>query len=474
MCSLNKKSYEYGSCLLQAEAVDMEPNDFFRFPQAVNSFQSCLYSSPLRFLINTNRTFCPLTLNDPAECSDQNPKINLKFFINKFIVVNSNQDKQELNEIEFYQCSSPIFASQLPENNPSSVGSCNPPGFNSKTKIFDTEFKCEVQWTGPSTSNLNEISEDYYLKVNNNCQLIQNPDLVVELDADRCKNVLAGIKHLIFWQGNSIKKILTRVLLTDIDIDDKNFKQFFETKWIHLPSSSQDNFNLNTIATVSEYDDLITSLDYLKTMRSGHRGYVNGKPIISGFFSNSNIDISLAKRFSTFRSLNGKLCGQFNQQERILVSFGKNISSTCVVQVAKEDLIDEDKCKSIRKIMFQKLNDYFVASNRVSKNGRPNLELYNETEWLEVFRSKFNESINDGKDSDGINRCRNVPYKVNLYLFYGDVGRLNGEVINEILGAYVKVDYRDWVFICTSNNDCSNQAKDFKIEFEALFINDFK
>lgn len=472
---MNKNSYEFGSCLLQTEAIDTEPNDFFRFPQAVNSFQSCVYNAPLRFLINANRTFCPLTLDNSA-CTDENPKINLKFFINKFVVANSKKEKIQLNEIEYYMCSS-IFASDLPENNPTLMRACNP-AFNQKTKIFDTEFNCENQWTGPTTSNLNEIPEDYYLnyylKVDSNCQLIPNPDLVVKLENHWCRNVLAGIKHLIFWQGNSIKKILTRVLLTDIDIGSRNFKQFFETKWIHLPSPNQDSFNLNTIASVSEYDDLITSLDFLKTMRSGHKGYVNGKPIISGFFSNSNIDISLDKRFSTFRSLNGKLCGQYNQQERILVSFGKNISSSCVVQVAKEDLIDEDKCKSIRQIMFQKLNDYFVASNRVSKNGRPNLELYNETEWLEVFRSKFNESLNDGKNSDGTSKCRNVPYKVNLYLFYGDVGRLNGEVINEIIGTYVKIDYRDWVFICTSNNDCSDQPKDFKIEFEALFIDDFK
>lgn len=472
-CSLNKQSYQHGSCLLQTQLItDTEANDFFRFPQAVNSFESCIYDSPLKFLIDSNRTFCPLTI-DNLSCSNRNEKINSNFYINKFIIANSNKEKIELNNIEYYYCSS-IFASQIPESSPNVDGTCMP-NFDQKTKIFDTQYSCENQWTESKTSNLDKITTDFYQipTNNNNCFKIQNPNLNIQLVNNMCMNVLFGIKHLLFWQGNSIKKILTRVLLTDVKIDDKNFKQLFETKWVYLPAN-QDNFNLNGINTVSDYDKLISGVDYLKSLRSGHRGYVNGKPIISGFLKGSQIDVSLEKRFSAFRSLNGKLCGQYNQQERQLVSFGKNTSSSCLVQVAKQDLIDETKCDSIKKIMYQKLNDYFVSSNRISKNGNPNLTVYTQSDWLEVFRSQFNESINNGKNTDGINRCRNVPYKISLLVFYGDVGRLNGEKINEIFGAYAKIDYRDWVFICSSNDDCSNKAQDFQVEFETNFINDFK
>ncbi|RNA01778.1 tectonic-2 isoform X2 [Brachionus plicatilis] len=469
-CSLTKQSYEYGSCLLQTETqLDTEASDFFRFAQATNSFHSCVYNSPLRFLINSNRTFCPLTL-DQNSCSTSNEKINSNFFINKFIIANSNKDKLEVNKIEYFFCPT-IFASQLSQPSPNSMASCAV-NLDPDTKIFDPQLNCQNQWTEPTTSNLDQITGDFYLKTNPSCQLTTDVDLT--LDQNECKNVLGSVKHLIFWQGNEIKKILTRIVLTNVQLGDANFKQFFETKWVYLPNAAQDPFDLNSIDTVSGYDNLISGEEYFKVMRSGHRGYVDGRPIIAGFFKDSKIDAAPDKRFSAFRSLSGKLCGQYNQQERILVSFGKNISSSCVVQVAKDDLIDEKKCGSIRSIMFQKLNDYFVPSNRVSKNGNANVDLYNETEWLEVFRSQFNESMNDGKNSDGINRCRNVPYKVNLYLFYGDVGRQNGQVINEIFGAYVKVDYRDWVFICKSNDDCSNRPQDFTVEFEANFINDFK
>ncbi|CAF0843994.1 unnamed protein product [Brachionus calyciflorus] len=478
-CTLDQTTYKIGSCIQQTEDEQTTiASDFFRFPLSTNSYQSCLYNSPVKFLFSEERNFCPITIN--SDCNDKN--LNFQNYINKIII--SKNDKIKLSDtVEYFYCPTTFSYQTTPSTlTPFTCPSNCDCNFNSNTKIFDNIFTCKEAWSEPSNSiNLDQINLDYYLKPNSACRKLTQTEvnsLSITQTGGKCTNILAGIIHLIFWRGNLIKKILTRVILTDITYPSKNFKQMFEIKWVNLPNTTTDVFNLDSILSVSEYDDLIQGQEYLKILRSGKKGYVIGKPLISGILSNGKWDVSYKNRFSTFRTLNGKLCGLNNQQERVLVNFGQNISSSCIVQVTKQDLINEGKCASLRKIMFEKLNDYFAPSNRISKNGNPNLINFNETiDWLKVFPESRNLVLNNGSNSDGFSTCLQVPYKINLWFFYGDVGKQNGELIKEILGVYVAHSYRDWSFVCKGNTkECedSNLAQDFTIEFEANFINGYK
>ena len=64
-CSLDQlANYYYGTCLQTLTSInDIKPNDFFRLPQSSLSHSSCIYDKPVRFLVNIERTFCDLQIN---------------------------------------------------------------------------------------------------------------------------------------------------------------------------------------------------------------------------------------------------------------------------------------------------------------------------------------------------------------------------------------------------------------------------
>ncbi len=220
----------------------------------------------------------------------------------------------------------------------------------------------------------------------------------------------------------------------------------FDLVWTYLPDSANDVLNLNTILTADAYDDLISGEDsasepYLSRLKSGNKGYVVGKPIISGYYEQTSkrMDITNTQRISSFKSLNGKLCGTLSSLERSLIRFGQNSSSNCLVKVTRDDI--NKNCLCLRRIIFKKLNDYFAPSNFVSKNGNPNLlnGNFNETDWIKVFPEK--RIINDTQDSSNetnFDQCSNVPSKILINIFHVFSGRANSESINEIIGVYVR------------------------------------
>ena len=135
--------------------------------------------------------------------------------------------------------------------------------------------------------------------------------------------------------------------------------------------------------------------------------------------------------------------------ERQQLLFGQNTSSSCIVQVAKSDLkvkvnnnivVQGDNCQCLKRIIFNKLNDYFVPSNFVSKNGNPNMDIFNSSDWLNVYPSKRILSSQSTSDSNlsSIYACLDVPYKINVWFLYTEAGKSNGSAFYEIVGTYVR------------------------------------
>lgn len=102
-----------------------------------------------------------------------------------------------------------------------------------------------------------------------------------------------------------------------------------------------------------------------------------------------------------------------------------------------------NKCECLRRRLFLKLNDYFAPATRVSKNGNPNRDTYTETDWLTVYPTNRAILINkyNMTEYNAIpihTNCTNVPYSINVFFFFEQVGYLSGDPLNEIVGAYVK------------------------------------
>ena len=215
----------------------------------------------------------------------------------------------------------------------------------------------------------------------------------------------------------------------------------FEIDWNNI--SPTDSLGLGSAATLSDYDKIISSQSYINSLRSGIKGYQQGKPIISGIKNTApsfSVDTSYVKRISAFRSLDTKLCGTFSRLERKLVNFNQNITSTCIVQVTQQDLgTTSDNCECLRRILFTKLNDYFAPANVVSRNGNPNMSNFDEADWINVYPSTRNLLINDPSNQNGLNNmCFNVPYKLNVWFMFQTTGSSNGLPINEIIGSYIR------------------------------------
>ena len=154
--------------------------------------------------------------------------------------------------------------------------------------------------------------------------------------------------------------------------------------------------------------------------------------LISGIGPSSNqVAISYDNFISYYNSLNGKLCGTLSNLERKLLKFNQNVSSSCVVQLTQSDLYYQN-CQCLRRVVFNKLNDYFAPSNFVSKNGK-----FDKSSWIPVFPSTRNMTALDySKIASGT--CPDVPYKLTAYFMYSNVGKSIGEPIYEIIGTYLK------------------------------------
>lgn len=85
------------------------------------------------------------------------------------------------------------------------------------------------------------------------------------------------------------------------------------------------------------------------------------------------------------------------------------------------------------------MNDYFLPSNYISKNGNPNITTFDPNDWISVYPVNRAFTFNDTADSEfSFYTCKNVPSTIKLYNFYVDVGKSKGEEFYEIIGSYIR------------------------------------
>jgi hypothetical protein len=264
--------------------------------------------------------------------------------------------------------------------------------------------------------------------------------IIIFSKGNTCVNSVLGIRYLLIWNGGNLTQILVRILLNDLDLANNQIvkqNQLFETKWLHETTAV-----LYSVNSITKYDEVIEKYDYIKTIKSGNKGYLYGRPLISGYLNTNNendlVDISYKNRISTFKMLNGNLCGSHSNLERSIIKFGHNTTSSCMIRLTKKDLSSDSSCKCLKKIIFDKFNDYYLPSNFISKNGNPNITSYIESEWINIYPKDIRLLKYTNISSDTLNTCRDVPYKMTLWIFYADVGKTQNEPIYEVVASEVK------------------------------------
>ena len=85
------------------------------------------------------------------------------------------------------------------------------------------------------------------------------------------------------------------------------------------------------------------------------------------------------------------------------------------------------------------MNDYFLPSNYISKNGNPNITTFDPNDWISVYPVNRAFTFNDTADSEfSFYTCKNIPSTIKLYNFYVDAGKSKGEEFYEIIGSYIR------------------------------------
>lgn len=125
--------------------------------------------------------------------------------------------------------------------------------------------------------------------------------------------------------------------------------------------------------------------------------------------------------------------------ERTQIKFNENLNFNCIVQLTKQDL--SNQCSCLKNLLFNKLNDYFVPSNYVSKNGNPDMTQFNSSDWLDInpVTRQFNNAASSNLDNSNVEGiCPNVPYKIIVTFLYAKAGKASGIDYNEIIGTQLR------------------------------------
>jgi hypothetical protein len=102
----------------------------------------------------------------------------------------------------------------------------------------------------------------------------------------QCTNMVTRVKYVFLWNGQKIKRILARVVLSDMSTASGLVTQSFEAVW-HYYTESQ----MNTIISVTQFDAYVSSLSYVQSQLSGSLGLPGfsfnfQKSYLIRFFSN--------------------------------------------------------------------------------------------------------------------------------------------------------------------------------------------
>ena len=414
----------------------------------MSSISTCNHENPVRYLVNQPKLLCPIKVG-PDTCASS--IFNFKSYNSApQVLMNRTSDAVPVTSIEYWRCDSYKSPSEPTEQLPNPNLSCQSPSgsqctFDSNSKVFDenpTGLCSSSTWTY-SADRVNDIPLDFYSQLFSQCTRVTSVPEPVPQAGNICQNAVIAVKNLFFWKERVITRIITQIVIADIlypTSPSQEFNQVFELKWIH------DSFNVNSIG---QYNDLVVSSEYLRKMKNGLKGkasnrnntqvsgYIYGSTIVSGYKADKGskdlVDITYKQRISAFNVLNGKLCGKYSNLERMEIKFNQNLSSSCFVRVTRPEV--EKRCHCLRNLVFNKINDYFVPSNLISRNGNPNMTHFNKSEWVDVFpASRKFQSLNQTTQSV----CPGVPYKVTVEFLYARVGMVGGNDFNELIGTYLR------------------------------------
>ena len=117
------------------------------------------------------------------------------------------------------------------------------------------------------------VSSDYAFSDLSKCQklAISTPPSTAAYDStnSKCTNIVTQVKYVIFWKDQTIQRILTRVIISDVPFSYSKVKQSFELKW-----QPYNDTQLGLITSVSDFESYLTSTQTLESIKSGSTGKI--------------------------------------------------------------------------------------------------------------------------------------------------------------------------------------------------------
>lgn len=454
-CFNNFQTYKNGSCILT------NSNNVLIFPRPILS-RRCSYSSPVKYLFNLDTHFCDIDL-DSASCTT-NTQLNPSSYNNPGILDKFGGSIVS-PQLEMYSCgvtnkfsdNSKLNADLINQTPVNAADNCQ---LSNKTFIFDRLSTNACSTQPPNSQTYPVVRDSYSSEDFTTCTRITTSSSP-SLSGQTCTGVVTRVKYVLFWKNSTITKVLIRLVTNDLPINSK-ISQKFELVW-----HPDDDTATQSAQTVTQYENILASQSQREL--SGPNGYLFNKPIISGRLINNVVDTSLDNSMGSYLTNSDNLCGINSLKRKIL--FGLNLTSSCQIRV---DINDFNKCSNLRKLIFNRLNAYYVPSDYVAKSGNITYTQL-DSQWLKVYQQEniinnwIYASLNE--DTNKTNQiCTQIPSGLTVWFLYAKVGLINNEPINEILSTYVTYSKSTWQFKCKKdlNNDCS--TNEFKIDFNTKFI----
>lgn len=180
---------------------------------------------------------------------------------------------------EYWRCTSydsfaddTFLNQQLQAQSVDPVDSCKSCRTNSL--IFDKTASSSCDQTNSSLNNITipGVSSDYsYNNYAPACTLVSltSTPSAPTVANNECQNAVTQVKYVIFWKDQTIVRVLTRVVTTNVPLSttNKKLKQSFQLTW--YPYSESE---LALITTVSDFEGYLIKQQTLQNMLSGYQG----------------------------------------------------------------------------------------------------------------------------------------------------------------------------------------------------------
>ncbi len=181
--------------------------------------------------------------------------------------------------VEYFNCAYTSFIDNIDLNIKTQAEAIQPTDTCSECRdssfIFDkiATNSCIINQTdvSPSRLTLPLVFTDYAHNDLSKCTrlaLITSPNKP-SFNNNRCKDTVTQVKYVIFWKDQQIVRVLSRVVTSDILLDNLKIKQSFELKWYPY-----DDTKLGLITTMSDFESYLNSRQVVEGMLSGYSGTV--------------------------------------------------------------------------------------------------------------------------------------------------------------------------------------------------------